>query len=324
MNSRLLNNDIIKAEAKRLGFFACGIAKAERVDEAEERCLNRWIAEGNYANMEYMANHTDIRLDPRLLLNGAKIIVSVAMNYAPKTPMPDGQPKMAAYSYGLDYHDIVRKKLYALAQNLGLNYDKSIKEPEKQEFRVCVDTAPILERYWAQKAGIGWQGRSHQLIIPHAGTMFFLGELIIAAEVDHYDKPMENHCGNCSKCIDACPTKALNPDGTFCSSRCLSYITIESKEAEISDDIAHTMGDTFYGCDRCQQACPWNRFATATDIPELQPKPELLDMTWEKWQSLTEDDYRRLFKGCAAKRAKYDGIMRNIRAITKANDKNNA
>lgn len=317
MNSRLLNSDTIKAEARGLGFFACGIAKAQKVDIEEEQSFRNWIEEQNNAGMTYMANYIDVRLDPRLLLDNAKSIISVSLNYTPKVYMPDDQPQMAAYSYGLDYHDIMRKKLYALAAKLGFETDKGIKQPESQSFRVCVDTAPIIERYWAQQAGIGWRGRNHQLIIPHAGSMFFLGELIINSEVDAYDIPMASKCGSCKKCIEACPTKALNDNGKFNSAKCLSYITIENRDDDISTDIAATMGNTFYGCDRCQKACPWNRFATATDIPELQPKPELLDMTWEKWQSLTEKQYQELFRGCAAKRAKYSGIMRNIRAISK-------
>lgn len=319
MNSKLLNSSQIKAEAMRLGFFACGLAKAIRVGKDEEELQRRWIANGKYGNMTYLANNLEIRLDPRLLLDNAKTIISVALNYTPKECIPEHQPQMAAYAYGLDYHDVVRKKLHQLASNIGLARDGNIKELEKQPYRVCVDTAPILERYWAQQAGLGWRGKNNQLIIPHAGSMFFLGELIIAQEADYYDSPMANHCGICTYCIDACPTHALSSDKDFDASKCLSYITIENRETEITDEIAHTMGNTFYGCDRCQQACPWNRFATPNDIPELQPKQELLNMTWDKWLALSEDEYKKLFKGCAAKRAKYAGIMRNIRAINKNN-----
>lgn len=316
MSSRLLNSNEIKAEAMRLGFFACGMAKAQRVDSKEEAKLLNWIVQGCNADMSYMANNTAVRLDPRLLLNNAKTIVSVALNYCPKQTIPEDEPQMAYYAYGLDYHDVVKQKLYTLAKNLGLQSHEG--KPEEQSFRVLVDTAPILERYWAQQAGIGWQGKNQQLIIPHAGSMFFLGELILSDEVDNYDYPMENRCGTCTACLDNCPTKALG-DGTMLNAtKCLSYITIENRADTISQQEAKAMGNTFYGCDRCQQACPWNRFATPTDVEEFQPKQELLDMTSEKWEALTEEQYRKLFKGSAVKRAKYAGLVRNIKAIKTA------
>lgn len=315
MSSRLLNSETIKAEAKRLGFFACGIAKAQKVDSKEEAKLLNWIAQGYNAGMTYMAKNTDVRLDPRLLLNGAKTIVSVALNYCPKKTIPAEEPQMAYYAYGLDYHDVVRKKLYSLACNLGLHTDDKTTTPEEQPFRVLVDTAPILERYWAQQAGIGWQGKNQQLIIPHAGSMFFLGELILSDEADNYDPPMQDRCGTCTACLDSCPTKALG-DGTMLNAaKCLSYITIENRSDTITSQEAKAMGNTFYGCDRCQKACPWNKFATPNDIQEFQPKPELIDMTWDKWEVLTEEQYRQLFKGSAVKRAKYAGLVRNINAI---------
>lgn len=316
MSSRLLNSDTIKAEAASLGFFACGIARAQRVDSKEEAKLLNWLAKGYNADMAYMANNTAVRLDPRLLLNGAKTIVSVALNYFPKKTIPAKEPQIAYYAYGLDYHDVVRQKLYTLANNLGLQTHDG--KPEEQSFRVLVDTAPILERYWAQQAGIGWQGKNQQLIIPHTGSMFFLGELILADEADNYDFPMQNRCGTCTACLDNCPTKALG-DGTMLNAtKCLSYITIESRADNITNQEAQAMGNTFYGCDRCQKACPWNRFATPTDINEFQPKQELIDMTWDKWETLTEEQYRQLFKGSAVKRAKYSGIVRNIEAIKTA------
>ena len=319
MNSELSNR--IKAEALSLGFSACGIARAEAVSPDVAEGFTAWLCNGGHATMTYMENHLEKRLDPRLLVPGTKSIVSVALNYAPAQRLPEGEYQIAAYALGQDYHDIVKNKLRQLVSNI--QADGSIFE-EGADIRVFSDSAPVLERYWAVRAGLGWIGRNHQLIIPRAGSMFFLGEVFLPIELD-YDTPMESLCGNCHRCIEACPTGALatkkqsspsegNEGGVFISSRCLSYQTIENR-GDIPDDIAEAMGDTIYGCDRCQQACPWNRFAQPTDEPLLQPKEELLSMTREQWQQLTEDDFRRLFKGSAVKRAKYEGLMRNINKV---------
>lgn len=304
-----------------LGFSACGIARAEAVSPDVAEGFTAWLSNGGHATMAYMENHLEKRLDPRLLVPGTKSIVSVALNYAPAQRLPEGEYQIAAYALGQDYHDIVKNKLRQLVSNI--QADGSIFE-EGADIRVFSDSAPVLERYWAVRAGLGWIGRNHQLIIPRAGSMFFLGEVFLPIELD-YDTPMESLCGNCHRCIEACPTGALatkeqsspsedNGGGVFISSRCLSYQTIENR-GDIPDDIAEAMGDTIYGCDRCQQACPWNRFAQPTDEPLLQPKEELLSMTREQWQQLTEDDFRRLFKGSAVKRAKYEGLMRNINKV---------
>lgn len=295
----------IKAEAKNLGFFACGIAKADAVDQNVVTSYKKWIGEGGHATMAYLENYPDKRFDPRLLMDGLKSIVSVALNYAPANTLPEGEPQFAAYALGKDYHDVVKNKLRQLAETLGFD-----------EYRAFCDSAPVLERYWAVKAGLGWTGRNHQLIIPHAGSMFFLGELFLPVELE-YDEPMPSRCGKCHACVDACPTHALSfVDGSsvatkFDARSCLSYQTIENR-GDIPTDLSEKMGDTIYGCDRCQTACPWNRFSQPNDTPELQPTDELLHMKREDWLSLTEDDYRRLFKGSAVKRAKYSGLMRNI------------
>ena len=188
---------------------------------------------------------------------------------------------------------------------------KQEEEGEEPSVRCFCDTAPVLERYWAQKAGLGWVGRNHQLIIPHAGSMFFLGEIFLPFDVDVYDETMSNRCGSCHRCIDACPTRAIIPDEDFHAERCLSYQLIENR-GELTDEAKSHMGDTIYGCDRCQTACPWNRFATPNTEPALQPKPELLSMSKEKWHNLTVEDYQRLFKGSAVKRVKFEGLKRNI------------
>jgi epoxyqueuosine reductase len=319
MSGNINISAIIKAEAQRLGFSACGVAKAGRVSAQEESHLREWLSKGQHADMGYMANYLDKRIDPRLLMPGLKSIVSVAMNYKPEKTMPAGEPQIAAYALGLDYHEVMKARLHQLAAYIKdavlplLSNQAQATLPAEFNYRAFVDSGPVLERYWACQAGLGWVGRNLQLIIPRAGSMFFLGELFLDFEMD-YDTPMPNRCGNCHRCIDRCPTNALTSTGDFDAARCLSYQTIEN-HGELSEEARQAMGNCFYGCDLCQTACPWNRFATPTTISELQPKAELLEMTQEKWQQLTVEDYRRLFKGSAVKRAKYDGLMRNIQAL---------
>ena len=282
MNSRYLTEKI-KAEAKSLGFFSCGIAKAAAVDNATADSYRRWIAEGRHASMQYLADNIDKRLDPRLLMDGVRSIVCVALSYAPAKKIPADQYQIAYYAYGKDYHDVMKQKLHALASACGIT-----------SYRAFCDTAPVLERYWAERAGLGWTGRNHQLIIPHAGSMFFLGELFVTEELE-YDSPVPNRCGRCHACLDACPTSSLilNPSSLIPNSSFL-------------------IPNSIYGCDICQLVCPWNRFAVSTTEPAFQPSNDLLGMTKEKWHNLTEEQYRSLFKGSAIKRAKYEGLMRNI------------
>lgn len=314
MNSRYLTEKI-KAEAKSLGFFACGIAKAEAVDSDTADGYRRWIADGGHASMHYLADNIDKRLDPRLLMPGVKSIVCVALSYAPAKTIPADQYQIAYYAYGKDYHDVMKQKLHALASSCGIT-----------TYRAFCDTAPVLERYWAQRAGLGWIGRNHQLIIPHAGSMFFLGELFVTDTL-HYDSPTPNRCGRCHACLDACPTSSIinnqssviNHQSSFISNRCLSYLTIEHRGpipplSSIINNQSSIINNqsSIYGCDICQLACPWNRFAVPTTEPAFQPSDALLSMTKEKWHHLTEEQYRSLFKGSAIKRAKYEGLMRNI------------
>ncbi len=357
-------SESIKAEAKNLGFFACGIAKAEPVEPGIAAAFGEWLAQGGNADMAYMANHADKRMDPRLLVPGVKSIVSVALSYVPARRIPKGELQLAAYAYGQDYHDIMKDKLRHLATFVedlldenGLsdqaeraaseanhatcdincptgvtnhpndtsksadNVNKSPKDKENApRFRCFCDTAPVHERYWAVQAGLGWIGRNRQLIIPNAGSMFFLGELFLDVEAE-YDTPMPSRCGHCHACIDACPTGALGETlSGFDAYSCLSYQTIENR-GDLSASAVRAMGDYIYGCDRCQQACPWNRFAQPGSEPSLWPKDELLAMTKADWQSLSVDVYRQLFKGSAVKRAKYEGLMRNINAALGGEDK---
>ena len=296
----------IKAEARSLGFFTCGIAKAEEVDKETAAGYRRWIACGHHASMQYLAENIEKRLDPQLLMEGVKSIVCVALSYAPAKRIPKDQYQIAYYAYGKDYHDVMKQKLHALASACGFT-----------AYRAFCDTAPVLERYWAQRAGLGWIGRNRQLIIPHAGSMFFLGELFVTEELE-YDAPARNRCGRCHACIDACPTQALIPHSSFLNSnKCLSYLTIEHRGPIPNSSflIPHSSSlipNSIYGCDHCQESCPWNRFAIPATEPSFQPSPALLGMKKENWHNLTIEQYRTLFRGSAVKRAKYEGLMRNI------------
>ncbi len=300
---------LIKAEAQRLGFDACGVTEAKPVDPLEASRFEEWLHNGHHATMQYMENHLDKRLNPQLLMEGVRSIVCVALNYKPSQYLGDDTYQLAAYALGLDYHYIVKEKLHQLAAYIKEKWHGK----ESFSYRAFSDSAPVMERYWATHAGLGWIGKNHQLIIPHAGSMFFLGELFLNIPLT-YDNPIESHCGNCQRCIDACPTGALSQEESIKAERCLSYLTIENR-GEIPKEMVEMMGNTIYGCDRCQQTCPWNAMGSPTLESSLQPKKELLQMTKEQWQQLTEDDYRRLFKGSAVKRAKYSGLMRNIQAV---------
>lgn len=297
----------IKAEAKRLGFFSCGIARAEAVDEGTALYYERWLQEGCQAGMDYLVRNKEIRLDPTLLMPGARSIICVAMSYAPARLIAEDEYQIAYYAYGKDYHDVMRSRLYLLAEAIGAT-----------PCRVCCDTAPILERYWAVRAGIGFIGKNRQLIIPGSGSLFFLGELLVEEPLA-YDRPLTETCRQCDACVRACPTGALRGD-CFDANRCLSYHTIENR-GDIPPDIAKKMGHTFYGCDRCLKVCPHNRHVEPTQESAFHASEALLSMTRARWKALSIDDYRRLFKGSAVKRAKYEGLMRNIRLLDDAGEK---
>lgn len=297
-----LKNKIFE-QAYSLGFSACGITPVKEVDGVDRSHFEKWLQEEKEAQMQYMRNYKDKRFDPHLLVENARSILVVALNYYPHTHIPEKHPQFASYAYGQDYHIIMKNKLKEL-----FSFINTLVNIEGRTF--C-DTAPVMERYWAQQAGIGFIGKNTQLIIPGKGSFFFLGEIISTLELP-WDAPMKNRCGHCRRCIEQCPTKALIHDNftTLDSNRCISYQTIENK-GHIPAEIASKMDDRVYGCDTCQKACPWNRFSTPTTISEFKPSDEFLSLDAEKIEHLTHEDFNRIFKNSAVKRAKYDGLMRN-------------
>lgn len=327
----LLSSEQIKAEATRLGFSACGLAPAEAVNEIAATSFRQWLSDGYQAEMAYMQNYEDKRLDPRLLVEDARTVISVALNYYPETKLPEEEYQIAWYAYGKDYHDVMKEKLNALLDFIKerisnsttlpidiTSSDLAVNDPTSPLLpingRVFCDTAPILERYWAWRAGLGWIGKNTQLIIPHAGSCFFLGEVIINIATDIYDSPQKSRCGSCTRCLDTCPTNALEAPFRLNSERCLSYLTIEHRD-ELPSDIRLKMGKKIYGCDECQYVCPWNRFSSPCQTAEFRPSPTLLQMKKEDWNHLTEEQYKTLFKGSAVKRVKYVGLTRNIKTV---------
>lgn len=299
----------VKQYALHLGFDVCGICRAD--DTGEEENYQRWIFEKCHADMDYLNRNVEKRLDPRLLIEGAKSIVSVALNYFPQQKLPENVPQFAYYAYGEDYHDVVRGKLNKL-----LDFIKG-RFPDVKG-RAFSDSAPVMERYWAVKAGLGFIGKNTLLIIPQRGSFFLLGELIVDMELD-YDQPMQKDCGKCRRCLDACPTQALEKPYWLCASRCISYQTIENKNA-LSEHTRSRLSNNVYGCDICQKVCPFNRFATPHTIAEFMPSAEFLSLDLETLRDMTEADFRTIFRKSAVKRAKFSGLKRNIAAILRSQD----
>lgn len=295
---------MIKAEALRLGFMACGISKAEFLEEEAPR-LENWLNNNHHGEMAYMANHFDKRLDPRLLVEGSKSVVSLTLNYfTPQKQADPTAPKISKYAYGADYHTVIKEKLqelmYFINQNIG-----------EVGGRCFVDSAPVMDKAWAQKSGLGWRGKNSNLISKNSGSFFFLAELIIDLELE-YDNPfITDHCGSCTRCIDACPTDAIIAPYTVDGSKCISYLTIELKN-EIPTAFKGKMENWMFGCDICQDVCPWNRFATPHQEPAFKPTHELLDLKKEDLIDMTDEIFKKVFKGSAVKRTKFNGLKRNI------------
>jgi epoxyqueuosine reductase len=305
MSSAEKHAAILKSTAKRLGFDYCGIAKAEFL-ESEAPRLEHWLSQNYQGKMGYLANHFDKRLDPTQLVEGAKTVVSLIYNYYPSQKLSEGKSdiKLAKYAYGEDYHLVIREKLSEFLEVLR-------EEVGEINGRSFVDSAPVMERQWAQKAGLGWLGKNSLLLNREMGSFFFLAELIIDLEATPDTPLAKDYCGTCTACIDACPTDAIVNPGTVDGSRCISYLTIELKEA-IPDEFAGKMENWAFGCDICQDVCPWNRFSKPNQEPRFQPSPELLDFSQREWKEMTEETFKRVFAKSAVKRAKYAGLRRNV------------
>lgn len=304
MASRQTHTALIRTEAQRLGFSMLGFAKAELMDE-EARHLEAWLNRGYHGQMHYMANHFDKRVDPRELVPGAKSVISLLYNYHNPVKQADPEaPKISQYAYGKDYHFVIKDKLKSLLHFIEENIGQV-------NGRCFVDSAPVLERDWAKRAGLGWTGRHTLLIHPKAGSYFFLAELILDLELE-YDAPMRDYCGTCRRCIDACPTEAISPQGYLLDgSKCISYLTIELREA-IPDAFKGKMDNWMFGCDVCQEVCPWNRFSTPHQEPDFEPHPDLLGMKKKDWEEVTQEVFNQVFKQSAVKRTKLEGLKRNI------------
>lgn len=295
---------LIKQEAARLGFTFAGVAKAEFLEDSAQQ-LENWLHQGYQGKMQYMENHFDKRLDPTKLVPGAKSVVTLMYSYfTEKKQEDDKAPKISKYAYGKDYHHVIKHKLKSLIHFIEA-------EIGAVEGRCFVDSAPVMERQWAERGGVGWAGKNTLLIHPKAGSYFFLAELIIDLELEA-DSPMKDYCGRCTRCIDACPTEAISPQGYLVDgSKCISYLTIELKEA-IPENFKGKMDNWMFGCDVCQQVCPWNRFAKAHEEPAFEPHPDLLTMKKKDWEELTEEVFREVFRKSAVKRTKFSGLTRNI------------
>lgn len=293
----------IKQRGLELGFSRVGIACAEELTE-ERKQLREWLNRGYHGEMSYMENYFEKRTDPRLLVEGTVSVIVLAYNYHNPVPRPQDSYKISQYAYGRDYHKVIKKKLLELLSDID-------RELTPVQGRAFVDSAPVMERTWAARAGIGWTGKNTLLIHPRAGSYFFLGELLVDIELA-YDQPIQDFCGTCRRCIDACPTDAIDQDGYLLDGgKCISYATIE-KKGPIPEYFEGRMEDWIFGCDICQEVCPWNRFSTVHDEPDFEPHPDLLTLSKEDWSELSPEEFQEMFRGSPVKRTKYEGLKRNI------------
>lgn len=293
---------IIKSEAKRLGFLTCGISKAGFLEQEAPR-LEKWLNNNMQGQMNYMENHFDKRLDPTLLVEGAKSVISLLLNYYPSEFQKEDSYKISKYAYGHDYHFVIKEKLKEL-----LHFIQT--EIGEVSGRAFVDSAPVLDKAWAAKSGLGWMGKNTNLITQKVGSFYFIAELIVDVVLE-YDAPTTDHCGSCTACIDACPTEAIVAPYVVDGSKCISYFTIELKE-NIPTEMKGKFDDWVFGCDVCQDVCPWNRFSKPHNEPLFQANPELLSFTKKDWEEITEDVFKVVFKNSAVNRTKLEGLQRNL------------
>jgi epoxyqueuosine reductase len=306
MNNQVSKNTtLIKRLATDLGFQFCGISKAGFLDN-DAKNLETWLKNGFHGEMKYMENHFDKRLDPTLLVEGSKSVVSLLLNYFPTQKQNPDSFKISKYAYGQDYHLVIKDKLK-------LFYQKIQEEIGEVNGRFFVDSAPVMDKVWAQKSGLGWMGKNGNIIHPKRGSFFFIAELILDLELEA-DGPIKDFCGTCTKCMDACPTDALNQAYVVDGSKCISYLTIELKDA-IPVEFKGKMNDWIFGCDVCQDVCPWNRFSLQHQEPVFNPKSNILNFSKEDWVDISDEIFKDLFTKSAVKRTKFEGLKRNINFV---------
>lgn len=312
MQTKTSHTNLIREFAQRLGFDQCGIARAQKLDDDAKR-LETWLGKGMHGSMKYMENHFDMRVDPAKLVPGAKSVITLLINYFPADTQVQNTYRISKYAYGSDYHDVIRSKLKSFLQLIHEN----IGEVHGRGF---VDSAPVLERSWAQRSGAGWIGKSGNLITRKGGTFFFIATLITDLELEYDDSFAKDYCGTCTKCIDACPTDAILGDKVVDGSKCISYYTIELKDLVIPGDLQGKFGNWMFGCDVCQDVCPWNRFSTPTKETGFTALPGVLNLSTKDWEEMTEESFNQIFRNSPVKRSKFQGIRRNIRFLA-AKDK---
>jgi epoxyqueuosine reductase len=306
--SAALHTKTVKETAAILGFDFCGIAKAQFLND-DARRLETWLNRGMHGSMQYMEKHFDMRIDPTKLVPGAKSIITLLINYFPEEKQHADAPKVSKYAYGKDYHDIIREKLnhffFLLKEKIGDIHGRGF-----------VDSAPVLERAWAQKSGLGWIGKNGNLINKQQGSFFFIASLITDLNLLADEEAVKDYCGTCTKCIDECPTEAILPDKVVDGSKCISYFTIELKDALIPDKMKGKFDNWLFGCDICQDICPWNRFSKPNSIEDFKPTHEILHYSTNDWNELTEEKFKIIFSKSPLKRSKFDGIKRNLKFIS--------
>lgn len=312
MNTAAKHTALIKHTAAALGFEFCGIAKAMSLDE-DARRLEKWLHKGMHGSMQYMENHFDLRIDPSKLVPGAKSVITLLLNYFPEIQQDSNKPHVAKYAYGKDYHEVIRNKLHLFLSELKTN----IGEINGRGF---VDSAPVLERAWAQKSGLGWIGKNGNIINKKQGSYFFIATLVVDVELEYDDAFAKDYCGSCTRCIDNCPTDAILPDKVVDGSKCISYFTIELKDALIPENMKGKFDNWLFGCDVCQDVCPWNRFSKPTSEINFSPIPSILHFSNAEWEELTEESFKIIFKDSPIKRTKFKGIKRNLQFIKSSNE----
>ena len=301
------NTILVKELARTFGFDHCGIARAQKLDE-DARKLEAWLKGGHHGGMHYMENYFDLRIDPTQLVPGAKSVITLLKNYYPQQPLPETDFKVSKYAYGTDYHNVIKSQLKGMMAEL---QDK-VGQFSGPGF---VHSAPVLERSWATRSGLGWIGKNGNLITRQSGSFFFIATLITDLDLDYDDPFAKDFCGSCNRCMQACPTGAILPDKTINGSQCISYFTIELKDELIPGEMKGKFNNWMFGCDACQDVCPWNRFSQPHAEARFAPLPELLDLKTQDWEALTEETFKKLFKKSPLSRAKLKGIQRNIRFL---------